>query len=76
MIKLSLNKLKQIAKIRSIKVYGNKSEDDLIKIISEPKIKITLFKKRIKDINEKFNESRHRFCKSKINEIRRSLFDI
>ena len=76
MIKLSLNKLKQIAKIRSIKPYGNKSEDDLIKIISEPKTKITLFKKRIKDINEKFNESRHRFCKSKINEIRRSLFDI
>ena len=76
MTKLSLNKLKQIAKIRSIKVYGNKSEDDLIKIISEPKTKITLFKKRIKDINEKFNESRHRFCKSKINEIRRSIFDI
>ena len=36
MIDLSLNKLKLIAKNRGIKDYKNKSEDDLIKILSEP----------------------------------------
>ena len=36
MINLSLNELKLIAKSRSIEDYKNKSEDDLIKILSEP----------------------------------------
>ena len=76
MINLSLNKLKLIVKNRGIKVYKSKSEDDLIKILSEPKTKISLSKKRIKDIKEKFNESRYKFSKSKINEIRKSLYDI
>ena len=55
-------------KIKILKDYENKSEDDLIKII--------LSKKRIKDIEKKFNESRYKFSKSKINEIRRSFYDI
>ena len=76
MIDSSLNKLKLITKNRGIKDYGNKSEDDLIKIFSEPKTKISLSKRWIKDIKEKFNESRYKFSKSKINEIRRSLYDI
>ena len=76
MIDSSLNKLKLITKNRGIKDYGNKSEDDLIKIFSEPKTKISLCKRWIKDIKEKFNESRYKFSKSKINKIRRSLYDI
>ena len=36
-INLSLNELKLIAKSRSIKDYEKKSEDDLIKMLSEPK---------------------------------------
>ena len=76
MINLSLNKLKLIVKNRGIKVYKSKSEDDLIKILSEPKTKISLSKIKLKGIKEKFNESRYKFFKSKINEIRESLYDI
>ena len=63
MINLSLNGLKLIVKNGGIKNYKNKSKDDLIKILSEPKTKISLSKKRIKDIKEKFNESRYKFSK-------------
>ena len=42
MIRLSLNELKLIARNRNIKDYENKSEDDLIEILSEPKTKISL----------------------------------
>ena len=70
-----MNELKLVAKNRGIKDYENKSEDDLIKILSKPKTKLSLSKKRIKDIKKKFNESRYKFSKSKINEIRRSLYD-
>ena len=47
MINLSLNKLKQIAKSRSIKDYKNKSKEYLKKILSESKVKITLKKWKI-----------------------------
>ena len=58
MINLLLNELKLIAKNSDIKDYESKSADDLIKILSEPKIKISLSKKRIKKIREEFNELR------------------
>ena len=44
MIILSLDEMKVIAKNRGIKDYKNKTEDDLIRILSEPKIKISLSK--------------------------------
>ena len=72
MINLSLNELKLMAKNRGTTDY----ENNLIKILSGPKTKISLSKKRIKDIKGKFNESRYKFSKSKVNEIRRSLYDI
>ena len=40
MINLSLNELKLIAQIRNISDYENKSKEDLIKTLSEPKPKI------------------------------------
>ena len=49
---------------------------DLIKILSKPKIKISLSKKKIRDIKKYFNELRHGFSKSKITEIRRNLYDV
>ena len=67
MINLSLNELKLIAKNKSIKDYENKSEDDLIKILSEP---ISLSKRRIKKIKQKINELIHRCSKPEIKEIR------
>ena len=76
MINLSLNELKLIAKSRDIKDYKEKSEEDLIKILSEPKPKISVSKKKIKEIKKDFSELRYRFSKSKINEFRRSLYNI
>ena len=54
----------------------NKSKDDLIKIFNVPKTKISLSKKKIRDIKEGFNELRYKFFKPKINEIIRSLYNI
>ena len=76
MINLSLNELKLIAKSRNIKDYKNKSENDLIKILSKPKPKINLSKNKIKDIKKDFNKLRFGFSKSEINEFRRSLYNI
>ena len=76
MIILSLDELKLIARKRGIKDYENKSEDDLIKILSEPKTKINFSKKRIEDIRKDFNKSRHMFSGSKIKQIRKNLYNI
>ena len=73
MINFSLNQLKVIVKSINIKDYENKSEDDLIKILSEPKPKINISKKKIKEITKDFSELRYGFSKSKINEFRGSL---
>ena len=47
MINLSLDELRLVAKNSNIKGYENKSEEDLIKITSEPKPKISITKKKI-----------------------------
>ena len=72
MLKLTWNELKLVAKCRSIKDY----ENDLIKILSEPKTKTNLSKKKIRDIRKDFNKSRYKFSKSKIKEIRKNLYNI
>ena len=76
MISLSLKELKLIAESTNIKDYENKSENDLEKILSELKPKINLSKEKIKEIKKDFNRLRYRFSKSKINMIRRSLYNI
>ena len=73
MTNLSLNELKLIAKSSSIKEYTKISEEDLIKILSEPKTKINFSKKKIKEITKDFSKLKYRFSKSKINEFKRSL---
>ena len=50
-----------------------KSEKDFIKILSEPKAKINLSRKKIKEIKKDFNKLKYGFSKSKINGFRRSL---
>ena len=59
------------------------SEDELLSALtsSKPikkskKPKIILSKPRIEKIRKEFNGSRHTFSKSKINEIRRNLYEI
>ena len=63
-------------KAETLKAIKGKSENDLIKRLSEPKPKINLSKKKIKKIKKVFSELRYRFSKSKINEFRRSLHNI
>ena len=74
MIKLSLDKLKLMAKNRNIEGYENKSEDDLIKILSEPKPKISITKKKLKE--KGFRELRHKFSKKEIIKLRKSFYTI
>ena len=52
MMNLSLDELKLVAKIRDIKDYENKSKEDLIKILSEPKPKIKLTKRSLKKLEK------------------------
>ena len=65
MINLLLDELKLIAKNRNIKDYKNKSEKDLTKLLSEPKPKIIINKKKLEKIKKDFSELRHKFSKKK-----------
>ena len=56
MINLSLNELELNAKSRNIKDCKKKSENDLIKILSDSKPKIDLSKKKIKEIKKSLNQ--------------------
>ena len=59
-----------------MKTNQNKSEDDLIKILSEPKTIENLSKKKTRNIRKDFNELRDKFLKPKIKEIRKNLYEI
>ena len=56
MINLSINELKLVAKSISSKVYENKSETELTKILSKLEPKLKFSKQKIKDIRKKLNE--------------------
>ena len=86
MLKLTRNELKEAAKMRGIKGYKIMSEDELLSALTsskpvrkgeenseDTKLKIFFFKPRIGKIRKEFNEPRHKFSKSKINDIRRNL---
>ena len=76
MINLSLNELQLITKSRNIKGNKSKSENDLVKILSEPKPKINLRNlQKLKEIKKDFSELRYGFSKSKINKSRRSPYN-
>ena len=76
-------------KKRFVKGYKSMSEDILLSALkaseslkeSEKNLvtqnqKYIFFKPRIEKIRKEFNEARHKFSKSKINEIRRNLYEI
>ena len=61
MLSLSLNELKLVAKSRGVKDYENKFEDDLIKILSEPKTKTNFSKNKMRDIRKDLNKSKRKY---------------
>ena len=65
MTSLSLNEMKLITKSRGIKDYKNKSKDESKEILSKPESKINYLKLSIKEIREKFNDSKNRFLSQK-----------
>ena len=72
-------KAKTIAKIRGIKGYKSMPEESLKeseKSFDDKKPKINFSEPRMEKIRKEFNELRHKFSKSKINEIRRNLYEI
>ena len=48
----------------------------MIKILSEPKPKISITKKKLKEIENDFRELRHKFSKEEINKFRKSFYNI
>ena len=65
MINLSLTELKLIAQYRNISDYENKSNEDLIKALREPKPKLGINKKKLEEIRKDFYKLRHKFSKKR-----------
>ena len=76
MINLSLDELKLVAESRNIRDYENKSKKDLIKVLSEPKSKIIINKKKFEEIRKDFNKLRYKFSKKEIDKYRKAFHDI
>ena len=73
MINLLLKDLKAITKSRIIKGYENKSEKDLLNLFNDENIKISIPKKKLKEIKKDFKELRHNFSKKEIDKFRKSI---
>ena len=70
---LTLNGLKQVAKMRRIKGYNNMWKKRLLSVLDESE---SLDNAKIRKIKENFNKLRDRFLKPKIKEIRKNLYEI
>ena len=76
MINLSLDELKLVAQSRNIRDYEKKSKKDLIKVLSKPKPKIKINKKKLEKIRKDFHDLRHKFSKNEIDKYRKAFYDI
>ena len=94
MMNLSLDELRLIAQIRNISDYQSKSNEDLIKALSEPepdtkpkadtkanpepepepKIEIKFSRRKLKKLRKDFDELRHKFSKTEIDEYRKVFY--
>ena len=72
---LSLNELKQIAKMRRTKAYKSISKERLLSALDESEFNFNNARIK-KKIREDFSKLRNRFLKPKIKEIRRNLYEI
>ena len=82
-LRLSMEELKAITKVRGIKGYKSMSEDELLRSLtpSKPvkeskKPKTSFSKAKIEKIRKEFNELRYKFCKLKIKKFRKNLYEI
>ena len=73
MIHLSLDELRIIAQNINKKDHENKSEKDLIKALSKPKLKMKVDKKKLEEIREDFIELRHKFSNKEIDKYRKAF---
>ena len=76
MIILSLNELKLIAKNRNLRDYESKSEEHLTKILSKPKPRTSITRKKLKEIKKGFSELRYTFSWEEIDKFRKSFYNI
>ena len=76
MLNLSLNELKQIAKLRCIKGSKNMSKERLLNALDESESAKSLDNAKKEKIKEDFDKLGDRLLKSKIKEIRKSLYEI
>ena len=76
MLNLSLNELKQIAKMRRIKGYKIMSKERLLYALDESELAKCLNNAKIEKIKEHFKKLRDRFLKLKLKEIIKNLYEI
>ena len=87
MINLSFDELRLIAQIRNISDYENKSKEDLLKALSEPKPEtpkpelepepkpeIRVNKRKLKKLWKDFDELSHKFSKKEIDRYRKAFY--
>ena len=77
MLNLSLNELKQIAKMRRIIGYKRMSKGRLLSVLRESaKNEKNFNNERLKMIRKDCNKLRYKFSKPEIKEIRKNLYEI
>ena len=85
MINLSFDELRLIAQRRNISDYENKSKEDLIKALSEPKretpkpeskSEIRVNKRKLKNLRKDFDELRYKFSKKEIDRYRKAFYNV
>ena len=76
MLNLSSKELKAIAKIRVMKAKEKLSEDKLLSTLKASESEKNFDKTRIENIGEELKKLVHKFLKSEIKEIRKSLYEI
>ena len=77
MLNLSLNELKQIAKMRRIIGYKRMSKERLLSVLRESaESEMNFNNERLKMIRKDCNKLRYKFSKPEIKEIRKNLYEI